>query len=398
MPMQAVQIDELDSVAVVLRPIKMGETVHAGSGEVTAREDIPTGHKIALRDMAAGERAIKYGLPIGHLTTDIRAGSWVHTWNLESDLSGASTFAYEPDVHELEPVFPGTFRGFRRSDGGVGIRNELWIIPTVGCVDGIARELAVRAQGLVRDGIEAVRAFEHPFGCSQTGDDLEQTGRVLAGLARHPNAGGVLVLSLGCEELTLEHFKELLGPYDEDRIAFVTCQDESDELAAGMAALERLAVRAAGLHREEVPASELVVGLECGASDGLSGITANPVIGRVSDALVACGGTSVLAEVPEMFGGEPLLLSRCRNERVFAQAAGMIADFKTYLLEHGASIDENPSPGNREGGITTLEEKSCGCIQKGGPRPCRALWRATAIRSDAAASCSATRRATIPRR
>ena len=373
--MNAIRINSTDNVAVALAPLAAGEALDFGAAgaaagaPVTACEDIPRGHKVALADLPTGACVVKYGQPIGTLTADVPAGGWVHTHNLATDLSGEVAYTYEPSFHDLDPVAPETFMGFRRPDGRVGIRNEVWVIPTVVCSSALAREVTAKAQHLVRGSIDALRCFEHPFGCSQVGDDLEQTGRVLAGLARHPNAGAVLVLSLGCEELTREKFLEYLGPYDENRIAFVTCQDEKDEVAAALAALERLCAYAATFEREPVPASELVVGLECGGSDGLSGITANPVIGRVSDALVARGATTVLAEVPEMFGGEAFLLNRCRDRATFDAAAGMVNWFKDYFLSHHTPVYDNPSPGNKAGGITTLEDKSCGCVQKGGTAP-----------------------------
>ena len=372
--MNAIHINANDNVAVALSPIAAGEALDFGgaAGEpagVTALEDIPCGHKVALAELPAGARVIKYGQPIGSLTADVRRGAWVHTHNLATDLSGEVEYTYDPDFHELEPVAAETFMGYRRPDGRVGIRNEVWVIPTVACAAGIASEVAARAQHLVRGSIDGLRCFEHPFGCSQVGDDLAQTGRVLAGLANHPNVGAVLVLSLGCEELTREKFLGYLGAYDERRIKFATCQDEGDEVAAALEALEGLCGYAATFEREPVPASELVVGLECGGSDGLSGITANPVIGRVSDALAARGATAVLAEVPEMFGGEAFLLNRCRDRAVFDEAAGMINWFKGYFLSHNTPVYDNPSPGNMEGGITTLEDKSCGCVQKGGTAP-----------------------------
>ena len=371
--MNAIRINPVDNVAVALASIAAGEKLQLdgvdANVDVIAREDIPRGHKIALADLPAGARVIKYGQPIGSLSANVATGDWVHTHNLATDLSGEVEYRYEPSFHELEPVQPETFQGFRRADGSVGIRNEVWIIPTVVCASAVAREVAANAQHLVRGSIDSLHCFEHPFGCSQVGDDLAQTGRVLAGLARHPNAGAVLVLSLGCEELTREKFLEYLGPYDENRIAFITCQDEEDEVEAALAALERLCAYAAQFEREPVPASELKVGLECGGSDGLSGITANPVIGRVSDALVARGATTVLAEVPEMFGGEAFLLNRCRDRATFDKAAGMVNWFKDYFLSHNTPVYDNPSPGNKEGGITTLEDKSCGCVQKGGTAP-----------------------------
>lgn len=367
--MQAIQIHPADDVAVALEPVHAGDCIRIGATDVIAVEDIPQGHKFSLHDMLIGKQVFKYGQPIGCLTANISAGSWVHTHNLATNLNDTIDYVYEPSACELPSLQPETFQGFRRADGKVGIRNEIWIIPTVACINGIARELQNRASPLITGSITNICCFEHPFGCSQVGEDLDQTTRILTGLARHPNAGGVLVLSLGCENLTQDIFKKHLGSYDERRIEFVTCQDHDDEVQAGMDALERLISYASKAQRETIPASELVVGLECGGSDGLSGITANPVIGRVSDGLVARGATSVLAEVPEMFGGESFLFNRCKSQAVFDDAVRMVDSFKNYFLAQGTPIYENPSPGNRAGGITTLEEKSCGCVQKSGTGP-----------------------------
>ena len=261
------------------------------------------------------------------------------------------------------------FWGYRRKDGSVGIRNEIWIIPTVGCVNDVAKALVAENQDLVTGSIDGLYCFPHPFGCSQTGADHAQTRKLLAALAKHPNAGGVLVLGLGCENLTREQFIEELGDFDPDRIKFLVCQEVSDEIEAGRTILEQLAAFASQFEREPVPASELVIGMKCGGSDGLSGITANPVVGRFSDMLVAQGGSTVLTEVPEMFGAEGFLMDRCVNEAVFQKAADMLNGFKNYFLRHGEVVYENPSPGNKAGGITTLEDKSCGCVQKGGSAP-----------------------------
>lgn len=365
-----VQITPTDTVAVALRPLRAGETVAVAAGRVvTMRNDIPQGHKLAIAAMAAGDPVIKYGVAIGHATESIEPGAWVHTSNVATNLAGEVTYRYEPQVHELAPRTPETFMGFRRSDGRVGIRNELWIVPTVGCVNEIAQALVAQNRDLVQGTVDGIQCFPHPFGCSQTGADHAQTRRLLASLVHHPNAGGVLVLSLGCENLTHEQFIDELGPYDEQRVKFLICQDVEDELAAGRALLQELAAYAGQAQREPVPASELVIGLKCGGSDGLSGITANPTIGRVSDLLVAAGGSSILTEVPEMFGAESFLLNRCRTPEVFDAAASMLNGFKGYFISHGETVYENPSPGNKAGGITTLEDKSCGCVQKGGTAP-----------------------------
>ena len=280
-------------------------------------------------------------------------------------------YTYAPDVRPLSPVPPETFQGYRRADGRVGVRNELWIIPTVGCVNDCAKALAAENQSLVSGSIDGLYAFPHPFGCSQTGADHAQTRRLLAALARHPNAGGVLVLSLGCENLTHEQFAEELGPYDPARVKFLTCQDVEDEMEAGGALLAELAAHAGQARREAVPVCELVVGMKCGGSDGLSGITANPAVGRFSDMLCARGGSTILTEVPEMFGAETILMDRCKDEATFRKAVDLINNFKEYFIRHGQEVYENPSPGNKAGGISTLEDKALGCTQKSGFSPVR---------------------------
>ena len=360
-----IKIHQNDNVAVALRTIPAG-TVFEG---VSARAEIPQGHKMALLPMKEQDQIVKYGFSIGHATTDIAAGDWVHTHNMATNLSGEIEYKYEPQVNDLKEMPPQTFQGYRRGDGKAGIRNEIWIIPTVGCVNDIAKALAEKNQDLVSGSIDGLYTFPHPYGCSQTGEDHAQTRKLLAALTRHPNAGAVLVLGLGCENLTHEQFLEELGDYDPDRVKFLICQQVDDEMAAGRELLEECAAYASGFQRESIPASELVVGMKCGGSDGLSGITANPLVGRFSDLLIAQGGSTILTEVPEMFGAEGFLLNRCVNEEVFDKAVNMINGCKQYCIRHNEVVYDNPSPGNKQGGITTLEDKSCGCVQKGGSAP-----------------------------
>ena len=360
-----IHIHPKDNVAVALTAIPAG-TEFAG---VTARADIPQGHKMALTAMAENDQVMKYGFSIGHATAPIAPGDWVHTHNMRTNLSGEVEYTYNPHIQHPAPQAPATFMGFRRRDGKVGIRNEIWIIPTVGCVNDIAKAMVQENQDLVTGTIDGLYTFTHPFGCSQTGEDHAQTRKLLAALTRHPNAAAVLVLHLGCENLTHEQFVAELGDFDPDRVKFLTCQNVEDEFAAGRTILQELAAFAASFHREPISASELVIGMKCGGSDGLSGITANPTVGRFSDMLVAQGGSTVLTEVPEMFGAEGFLMDRCVNEAVFHKAVDMINGFKNYFLRHNEVVYENPSPGNKAGGITTLEDKSCGCVQKGGSAP-----------------------------
>ena len=360
-----IQIHPRDTVAVALRDIPVG-TEFMG---VKALETIPQGHKMALVSVQKDAPVIKYGFPIGHATQTIIPGAWVHTHNLATNLSGESDYTYCPEFAAPKAQTPMTFQGYLREDGRAGVRNELWIIPTVGCVNDVAKALARENSHLATGTIDGVYAFCHPFGCSQTGEDHAQTRKLLAALAHHPNAGGVLVLSLGCENLTQEQFREELGEFDPRRIKFLTCQQVADEMEAGSELLEELAQYAAGFTRQTLSADKLVIGMKCGGSDGLSGITANPVTGVFSDLLVAQGGTTVLTEVPEMFGAEDILLNRCVTREVFQKAADMLQGFKDYFTSHHETVYENPSPGNKAGGITTLEDKSCGCVQKGGSAP-----------------------------
>lgn len=367
--MKTIKIHPNDNVAVALQPLAAGEEIRVGEQTLTTLEAIPQGHKIALSPIAEGAPIIKYGTPIGRAKTAIPAGAWAHTHNVRTGLSGEEDYVYKPKTYPLPEVTPRQFMGFRRKDGRAAIRNEIWIIPTVGCVNSIASSLVKMNQDLVDGTLDGIYSFSHPYGCSQLGDDHEQTKRILTSLARHPNAAAVLVLGLGCENLTLDQFKEALGDYDPERVKFLLCQSVSDELAAGSELLAELADYAKQFTREPIDASELIVGLKCGGSDGLSGITANPTIGRFSDRLIALGGSTILSEVPEMFGAEPLLLERCASRAVFDKAGRMLNDFKNYFLSHDQPVYENPSPGNKAGGITTLEDKSCGCVQKGGHAP-----------------------------
>lgn len=323
--------------------------------------NLADGHKYALRDIKKGENIIKYGNPIGHATADIKAGEHVHTHNVATNLSGTLTYTYDDAVVEFPTADTGrTFMGYVRENGEVGIRNEIWIINTVGCVNKIAERLAA---------LTGAYAFVHPFGCSQLGDDQALTQKILRGLVNHPNAAGVLVLGLGCENNNIPLFKEILGEYNEERVRFLNCQDVEDEIAAGVAIIEELKAYADQFKPVELPASRLRVGLKCGGSDGYSGISANPLVGRFSDKLIAMGGSCVLTEVPEMFGAEHLLMQRCIDRDIFNKTVSLINDFKDYYTRHNQVVYENPSPGNKKGGITTLEEKSLGCVQKGGSAP-----------------------------
>ncbi len=320
--------------------------------------NLESGHKYAVRDIKRGENIIKYGCPIGHATEDIKCGELVHTHNVKTNLSGNLEYTYEPKFYELPKEEPGrSFMGYVRDNGDVGIRNEIWIVNTVGCVNKTAERIAERT---------GAKCFPHPFGCSQLGDDATLTQNVLAGMVNHPNAAGVLVLGLGCENNNIEQFKKVLGDYNEERVKFLNAQDVDDDIEEGVKIVEELKTYAQKFTRVPVPVSKIRLGLKCGGSDGYSGISANPLVGRVSDKLIAMGGSCVLTEVPEMFGAEHLLMQRCENAEIFDKTVSLINNFKDYYTRHGQVIYENPSPGNKKGGITTLEEKSLGCVQKGG--------------------------------
>ena len=362
-----VKINQNDNVAVALRPLNKGEVLQAAETAVTLMEDIPQGHKFALREIKSGEEVVKYGFRIGFAKEDIQPGQWVHVHNVKTALGDVLTYDYEPEGHQdVEPTEHTYFEGYRRTDGKAGIRNEIWIIPTVGCVNSIAKALETAAKKFVGGNVEDVIAFQHPYGCSQMGDDQENTRKVLADMIHHPNAGGVLVLGLGCENSNIPVLMDYIGAYDEQRVKFLQCQDVEDEMEEAMKLIGELATYAGAFSREKIDASELIIGMKCGGSDGLSGITANPVVGAFSDLLVSKGGTTILTEVPEMFGAETLLMNRCATPELFDKTVDLINNFKNYFKSHNQTIYENPSPGNKKGGISTLEDKSLGCTQKSG--------------------------------
>lgn len=367
--MNIFQINPQDNVAVAVEAAPQGSKFTIGKRTFTTVNDIPAGHKVALREIKAGEDIVKYGFPIGTAKQDIPAGAWVHTHNVQSKLGNLLHYTYEPEKADRSPL-PVTkeyeFLGYRRPDGRAGIRNEVWIIPTVGCVNNIARTIEQQSQRFQTQHIDGIYAYSHPHGCSQLSGDLENTQKFLAGLVHNPNAGAVLVLSLGCENNQLEQMKAAIGDYDPQRVKFLVCQEVEDEITAGVKLVEELCAYADQFQRTPCPASLLTIGLKCGGSDGFSGITANPLVGEISNRVIAAGGTSILTEVPEMFGAETLLMNRAVNEEVFQKTVDLINNFKEYFMAYGEKINENPSPGNKAGGITTLEDKSLGCVQKGG--------------------------------
>ena len=377
----AVRIHPADSVAVAVRALIAGEELVVEGERVVLAEDVPAGHKLALCPLTRGQTVVKYGFPIGAATAPIGRGAWVHSHNLKTCLEGVLEYSYEPVVGAqhaapLQTPLPApTFMGYRRPNGRVGTRNEVWILNTVGCVNHAAERIAREGAALFHGRIDGVYNFSHPYGCGQLGDDLAHTQRVLAGLMRHPNAGGVLVLGLGCESNQMDALLRLAGPVERERLRFFNSQDVTDEVEAGLEALGQLVAALTGDTREECSAADLILGHKCGGSDGLSGITANPLVGRIADRLTALGGGVILTEVPEMFGAERALMNRAVNETVFRATVALVNDFKSYFLRHQQPIYENPSPGNVAGGLTTLEEKSLGAIQKGGRAPVTQVLR-----------------------
>ena len=364
------KINANDNVAVVLADVlTAGDVVEVDGQRVVVQQEVARGHKVALVDMCAGQQVVKYGYPIGHLTQAVNAGEWIHTHNLKSDLCDNLEYTYTPKSYDVEFQRDDNLRvmGYLRASGEMGIRNELWIVPTVGCVNGQAQAIAER---LKREcdcsHLDDVRVYTHNYGCSQLGDDHANTQRALAALIKHPNAGGVLVLGLGCENNQIASLKEVMGEWDEDRVRSLVAQEVEDEVDMGVQLCRELVEKMRMDRREPLPLSYLRIGLKCGGSDGLSGITANPLVGRFSDWLIAQGGTTILTEVPEMFGAETILMNRAASEDLFEDTVRLINSFKEYFREYGQPIYENPSPGNKQGGITTLEEKSLGCVQKGG--------------------------------
>lgn len=373
------KINPADNVAVAINPLPAGTALCVDGDEITLVADIPAGHKFALRDIAEGENVIKYGFPIGHARHAIARGAFLDHNDIKTNLEGQLDYSGISIDNPSAPA-PGSarkgaeaiFQGYERPDGQVGIRNEIWVIPTVGCVNGIVKQIVDRLNAETgAEGVDGIFGFPHNYGCSQLGDDHENTKKILRDMVHHPNAGGILVVGLGCENNQPKVFEEFCGDYDRDRVKFMVCQEvEGDEVETGVKILRALYEQARNFKRTTVPASRLRIGLKCGGSDGFSGITANPLLGEFSDWLCEQqGGTTVLTEVPEMFGAETILMRRCADDTLLSETVSLINNFKEYFLSHGEPVGENPSPGNKAGGISTLEEKALGCTQKSGKSP-----------------------------
>lgn len=370
-PVTAIRIAPEDNVATLLADAAAGDSVAVDGGRIVAANAIPRGHKIATAAVARGDAVTKYGFPIGRASVAIEAGDHVHSHNLATALTAATAplpMYAQTDSRSVRGA-DRAFRGYRRADGRVGTRNEIWIIPTVGCVGNLAERVARIAATKHAGSVDGIHAFKHPFGCSQLGDDLSHTRALLAGLAQHPNAGGVLIVGLGCENNQLGALIESIPAARRTHIRSLAAQSVEDDEAACLSLIEELVGIAGRAERSEAPLSELVLGVKCGGSDGMSGLTANPLVGRTGDSIAASGGRVILTEIPEIFGAEPMLLSRAASRDVFDRAVALIDDFKAYFVRHGEPVSENPSPGNVAGGITTLEEKSLGAVQKGGKVP-----------------------------
>lgn len=366
-----IKLNSADNVVVLLKDTPQGTAIDIAGKVYTTLQDIPAGHKMALKPISVGENILKYGFPIGVASANIAEGEHVHTQNVKTGLSGTLTYEYQPKTVNLPAGNDTrTFKGFVRKNGDVGVRNELWIVPTVGCVNGQAEQIIRRFKEEVKpEGIDAIEVFKHSYGCSQLGDDHKNTRTILGDIVLHPNAGGVLVLGLGCENNIVGDFRKSLGEYDPERVKYLVAQDVKDEIESGVEVLKELYAKMQQDKRVDVPLSKLRVGLKCGGSDGFSGITANPLLGAFSDFLISNGGTTILTEVPEMFGAETILMERTVNREVFDKTVHLINDFKDYFTAHNQPVYENPSPGNKAGGISTLEDKSLGCTQKGGTAP-----------------------------
>jgi len=371
-----IKLHEKDTVAIALRPFEKGEQLQLdASTTIELLDDVPFGHKISLHALQEQEHVIKFGNSIGVATTAISPGHWIHSQNIKSGLSGILNYEYTPNIEAFAEAAIArqqskdasrVFQGYVREDGDVGIRNEIWIINSVGCINKTCEIVARRASTMYGDRVDGIYHFAHPYGCSQLGDDLSYTQKLLASLVKHPNAAGILVIGLGCENNQIELFEKVIGEYDPRRIKFLKAQQAEDEIEEALELMEKLVEFAESYTREPVPVSRLKLGLKCGGSDGLSGITANPLVGKMADRLIAAGGSAILTEVPEMFGAESILMERSANKEIFQDVVGLINEFKNYFIRHGQEIYENPSPGNIAGGISTLEEKSLGCTQKGG--------------------------------
>lgn len=368
--MQYIRLHDTDSVAIALEDLKQGTDIHIAETSFSLREDILAGHKFSIMDIAVDAPVIKYGAKVGLAFKAILTGEHVHTHNVKTSLSGIESYTYAPEISpSKEAAADWAFEGYRREGGKVGTRNEVWVLSTVGCVSRLAERIATRANQRFEDACDGVVAFTHPFGCSQTGGDHENTKAITLALAQHPNAGGVLIVGLGCENNQISALLAALPEHRRSRVRYFNCQEVDDEIESGVEKIAELVDELRGDKREPCALSDLVIGMKCGGSDGFSGLSANPLVGRISDAVSAASGTVLLTETPEMFGAEQILMNRAVDSAVFDSTVKLINDFKQYFIDHKQNIYENPSPGNKAGGITTLEEKSMGAIQKGGTAP-----------------------------
>ncbi len=360
--LDAVKIHPEDDVMVALHDLPAGTEVEG----IVLLEDVKQAHKFAIHDMKAGELLHKYGNVIGRLKCDVKKGQWIHSDELGTALDEAPTYHYQKGKVTPKKESQRTWQGYLREDGRAGTRNDLFLIPTVGCVNLQLQTLREKFLELHPEMKGRVQIANHPYGCSQLGGDFENTASLLSGIAHNPNAGGVLVLGLGCENNRLSEFVKRLSDIPEKRLRYFNSQDYEDEIEHGLAMLEELYFNMKDDSRVTLPLSKLTLGLKCGGSDGFSGLTANPLLGLAADEIGACGGQVGLTEVPEMFGAEQDLMNRAKDEATYKKVVALIENFKAYYARNNQPCYENPSPGNKDGGITTLEEKSNGCVLKGG--------------------------------
>lgn len=367
--MSAIKLYPQDTVALATSELKKGQTVTVDGETITLLDDIPNAHKIALKDFETGEAVRKYDNIIGYASKPIKKGEWIHSHNEVTGLGKSKEYTY--DFNPIS-IFPGesdkTFMGYDRADGGAGIRNHLAIISTVFCANGPLRKLARMAEAKypATENFDGIIAFDQEFGCSQTGKDLVTTCKIIAGIAKNANFGGVLLVSNGCEMAIPSVLEQYMGDYDKKRIRTLTLQEVEDEFTAGMELIDEIMEEMKDDKRTPININRLHIAMNCGGSDGYSGITANTLLGTLCDTLVKEGAIMNMTEVPEMMGAEHILMNRAADKSIFDDIVKMMYDYDAYFARYGEKAADNPTQGNKAGGLTTLEEKSLGCIQKGG--------------------------------
>ncbi|MFZ0850498.1 MAG: altronate dehydratase family protein [Hyphomicrobiaceae bacterium] len=379
---RTLRLDPRDNIIVAVDPVQAGWAVQG----VTATARIMRGHKMAVQPIGQGQPVLKFGQIIGFASEAIAPGSHVHTHNcsfaeFERDYAFAQDARSEP---LLPPELRATFEGYRRSNGKTGTRNYIGVLTSVNCSASVARFMAeaVGRSGLLQQygNVDGVVSFVHGTGCglAATGEGYEVLERTQWGYAGHPNLAAALLVGLGCEVFQIARLKEKYGLVEGDNFRSMTIQDTGGTkktIAAGVARIAEMLPRANAVVRETLPASEITLALQCGGSDGYSGITANPALGAAADLLVRHGGTAVLSETPEIYGAEHLLTRRARTRQVGEKLVDIIRWWQDYCAKHAGSMDNNPSPGNKAGGLTTILEKSLGAAAKGGTTTLNEVYR-----------------------